>query len=338
MPANDRLEPMAVAEAKRLYLKDRRDEVAEKTVKSQRLVLTQFAEWCEDEGIEDMNDLTGRDLHRHRLWMKDRNLANATIRNRLSTLRVFIKWAGTVEAVPKDLHEKIDPPTLTDDDRRERMLSAEMAEDALEYLDTYEYASRRHATLKLLWKTGLRMGAARSIDLEDLHLDDQYIDLQHRPSSETPLKNTEASERAVALDDETTTVLGEYVEVRRIDVVDEYGRRPLFTTENGRVAKTTIRRDVCASTRPCLWGPCPHDRDPADCAAANDPERSYDCPSSVTPHPVRRGSLTHHLLNDVPEQVVSDRMDVSQEVLGEHYDERTRTQQMEQRREYLDNI
>ena len=332
------LEPMQIDDAKELYLSDRRDEVAAKTMKSQRLVLTQFVDWCENNDIEDMNDLSGRDLHEHRLWMKDRDLANATIRNRLSTLRVFIKWAGTVEAVPNDLHEKIIPPALTADDRRERMLSAEMAENALEYLDTYEYASRRHATLKLLWTTGLRLGAARSIDVEDVHLDEQYISLSHRPAAETPLKNAEKSERAVAIDDETTAILADYLDVRRCDVTDEYGREPLFTTKNGRVAKTTLRKDVCAATRPCQWTECPHGREESACSAVEDPESAYDCPSTVTPHPVRRGSLTHHLLNDVPEQVVSDRMDVSQEVLTDHYDERTKTEQMEQRREYLSNI
>ncbi|RLM56905.1 site-specific integrase, partial [Halorubrum sp. Atlit-26R] len=41
---------------------------------------------------------------------------------------------------------------------------------------------------------------------------------------------------------------------------------------------------------------------------------------------------------DVPEKVVSDRMNVGQQVLSKHYDQRTEEQKVEQRRGYLNNI
>jgi hypothetical protein len=40
----------------------------------------------------------------------------------------------------------------------------------------------------------------------------------------------------------------------------------------------------------------------------------------------------------MPEKVVSDRADVSEDVLEEHYDSRSKMEKMEQRRGYLDNI
>jgi hypothetical protein len=75
-----------------------------------------------------------------------------------------------------------------------------------------------------------------------------------------------------------------------------------------------------------------------DCEALGARCGASKCPSSVSPHAVRRGSITHHLTEDVPEQVVSDRMNVSQRVLEEHYDRRTEEVKVEQRRGYLDDV
>lgn len=59
------------------------------------------------------------------------------------------------------------------------------------------------------------------------------------------------------------------------------------------------------------------------------------CPSSRSPHGLRRGSITTHLRDGMPPEVVSDRVNVSKEVLDRHYDERTEREKMEIRREFL---
>ena len=58
----------------------------------------------------------------------------------------------------------------------------------------------------------------------------------------------------------------------------------------------------------------------------------------MSPHAIRRGSITHHLSKDVPEKVVSDRMNVGLDALEKHYDRRTESEKTEQRRDYLDDI
>jgi hypothetical protein len=58
----------------------------------------------------------------------------------------------------------------------------------------------------------------------------------------------------------------------------------------------------------------------------------------VSPHAIRRGSITHSLNSDMPENATSDRANVSQAVLDQHYDRRTKREKMEQRREYLDDL
>lgn len=65
---------------------------------------------------------------------------------------------------------------------------------------------------------------------------------------------------------------------------------------------------------------------------------SAQCPSSVSPHPFRRGAITHYLQSDVPETVVCDRANVTSDVIDQHYDQRSQKEKMEQRRGYLDEI
>jgi hypothetical protein len=92
-------------------------------------------------------------------------------------------------------------------------------------------------------------------------------------------------------------------------------------------------------TRPCKFtGKCPHERDLSACEAAVSRSQSFACPSSVSPHAVRRGAITHWLNSDVPEQVVSARANVSTAVLDEHYDRWTEREKMEQRRRYLNQV
>ncbi len=76
------------------------------------------------------------------------------------------------------------------------------------------------------------------------------------------------------------------------DVTDEHGREPLLATSQGRVATTTIRRYVYTWSRPyAIRQGCPHDRDPDEFETTVDIDRASGCPSSVTPHPIRRGYI-----------------------------------------------
>lgn len=90
-----------------------------------------------------------------------------------------------------------------------------------------------------------------------------------------------------------------------------------------------MRRMVNRASAPCFQNEsCP------DCKQRSNKK----CPETVSPHSIRRGSITHDLTEDVPVEVVGDRMDVSRKVLDKHYDKRSEVVRLEQRRGYLDNI
>nr|WP_323755137.1 site-specific integrase [Salinigranum salinum] len=218
------------------------------------------------------------------------------------------------------------------------MLDSEVAERILEYLSTYEYASERHVCFRLMWYALLRRGAVHALDLGDYDSKDMSLDVRHRPETGTPIKNKYNGERFIALSADTCSVLDGWIEDRRLDNADEYGRNPLLSTTQGRAHLTTIQSYVYSVTRPCLFTDCPHGWDISTCDAATDRTEAFACPSSVSPHAIRRGAITHWLNSDVPEPVVSARANVSSAVLDEHYDRRTEREKMEQRRRYLNNV
>jgi site-specific recombinase XerD len=284
-----------------------------------------------------MNDVTARTIHDYRLSIKG-EYAQSTLSIYLSTVRQFVAFCESIDAVTPDVSERI---VLPDRERnaRSELLESDEATAILSYLRKHHYSSRTHALLALLWHTGIRTGTAHGLDVTDVDTERDRLRVRHRPETGTPLKNGDKAERFIALSADVSEVLSDYIEEHRHDVTDENSRKPLFTTREGRATKNTIRRNIYAVTRPCATGRgCPHGRDESECDAARRMNAASKCPSTVSGHPVRRGAITHHIRQDVPDKVVSDRMNVSQDVLDQHYDRRSEDEKAEQRRQFLDGI
>lgn len=338
--ASERLEPTSPQKAIELYIDARKNEVAAATTKSQQYRLGTFVEWCDHDGIENMNVLTGRSLYEFRIWKQENHdIAPYTLRTHMSTVRTFIRFCEQIEVVQGGLSDKILLPQVDPDERtRDTILDAEQATEIRDHLRKFNYASRKHVIIELLWHIGCRIGGLYALDVGDFHPQNQSLKLTHRPNRSTPLKNKSSGERPVVLSDDVTEIVADYIQYTRINVKDEHGRNPLFTSENGRLGKSAMRKDINRVTQPCLTGPCPHGRTQEDCKAYQKRNYVSECPSSVRPHDVRRGSITNLKQQNVPNEVVSDRMDVGSDVLDEHYDKRQPSERMELRREYLDTL
>nr|WP_306055370.1 site-specific integrase [Natronococcus sp. AD5] len=158
------------------------DELADATIQSHRYRLKQFVQWCERDGIDNLNELSGRDIHRFRVKRRNEDeLATASMKGQLATLRMVLRFCGTINATQPGLNEKITLPTTTEDDARSELLNPDRAQKILEFLEQYRYARLEHALLEVLWHTGLRIGAAIGLDIKDYNSDEQYLTLVHRP-------------------------------------------------------------------------------------------------------------------------------------------------------------
>lgn len=341
------LEPIEPEAALRLYLDDKRIESAESTIRSHRSRLRHFTGWCDEQTIGNMNVLTARKLHEFRIWRRSsdgKNPNNVTMKTQMDTLRVFIRWCESIDAVEEGLAEKVLSPDLDKhENEKDELLDPEVGDEILGYLRKYRYGTREHVVFVLIWRCLLRRGGISTIDTGDLvndDGDDPHVKIRHQPETGTPLKKKADGERRIALKADTVELIEDYIEATRDDVTDEHGREPLLTTASGRPHLQTLQSDCYAVTRPCIinGGECPHERDPDECSAAVNRTKAYECPSSRSPHAVRRGAITRMLSKDVPKIVVSDRASTSKDVLDKHYDERSERQKMSQRRDYLSDI
>jgi integrase len=337
----DSLEPISPERALDLYLDDKKRDCQQATIDAHRSRLRFLIKWCEDNGVSNLNDLTARDLHEFRVWRRQ-NLNTVSEKTQMDTLRVFIRWCENIGAVTPNLYEKVDSPDLeAGENARETVLHAKRAREILTYLEQYEYATVDHVCWLILAETGMRLGGARSLDIRDSHPDAEtpHFDVRHRPEMDTPIKNKSRGERRIAVSAEACNIIGDYLQHQRPDVEDEYGRKPLLATSHGRVARSTIRTYIYRWSRPCVRdAECPHDRDPDECEAATDRDRAAQCPSSVTPHPIRRGYITQLLRAGVPVETVSERCNVSPAIIDQHYDVRSEEDKMRQRQQVLDDV
>ena len=337
----DQLDPIEPTEAVELFYSHREPEVSEKTLYNDKTVLNPFVEWCEETGLQNLNRLTGRDLHRFRIWRRSGegsydSLKKVTLRGQLRMLQKFLEFGASIDAVEKGMREKVLIPDVdAEEETRDEHLEPDRANELLAHLEKFEYAGRDHIIIALAWHAGIRLGSLRAFDVDDFDPDAQCLDLRHRPETGTPLKNKQAAERSIAIGEYYCQVVTDYIEYNREDVRDDYSRRPLITSSQGRLSATSIRDAIYCWSRPCMIGACPHDRDPDTCEAMEYGKASR-CPSSRSPHGIRRGSITKHLRDGTPREVVSERMNVSPAVLDQHYDERTEREKMELRREFLE--
>jgi len=329
-------------EAKNWYLENRRGELADATYKAHKYRLSPFVEWCRNEGaVSDMNDLSGRHFHQYKKWRRNKGNCNkVTMATQLSTLKVFIDFCEGIDAVQSGLSDYIDPPTMKNrEEVNDDYIDTDTAQAIIEYQRNFNYSQREHVIIELLWHTGMRNGSLRAIDLNDYDNEERTLEVHHRPEEDTPLKNGKEGQRVVSLKPKINQIVQDYITHHRCAQTDEFDREPLVTTRQGRISKTSIRSNCYRATRPCEYDlGCPHDRDPEDCDAANSYHAASKCPSSQASHSLRKGAITYARRNEVPIEAVSERMDVSPEVLKKHYDKRTKTQEMKNRRGYFDNI
>ncbi len=114
------LQPLDPERTLKLYLDARRDEITEQTLRGHRNRLRAFVAWCEEEEIENLNELAGRDLYAYRVWRREGNfrdsgeeLALITLRGNLATLRAFLRFFADIDAVDEELFTQVPLPAVS---------------------------------------------------------------------------------------------------------------------------------------------------------------------------------------------------------------------------------
>lgn len=336
------LKPLTPEEGVERYLRHRTG-ITSATLDQYRTTLNYFLEFADQNGIRNLNTLSGREIAEYRAWRREEStdevetLSPGTMQDDLYFLRDFLWYLEKIDAVSAGLGDKVVIPDC-DNEGRDIELPADRLRQILSHLEKFEYATIDHVLFCLLKETGRRIGGIQALDLEDYHRSDNgsYLEFRHRPG-ETRLKNETDGEAQVTLAPAVGDVLDDYIEANRHDVVDEHGRQPLLTTSHGRPAKSTLRRYVYKWTRPCqVDQSCPHGKTPETCDAAQNANSASKCESSRSPHALRHSHLTELRRSGVPIEVIETRCDVSREILEKHYDERSEEEKRQRRKEILE--
>jgi len=332
-------EDLTVWDARERFLDECRMDSTEATVRSYANRLARFCEWCDERGIEQVDELTGWLLDEYRRSLTED--APVTVKGKMMSVKQLLAYLERIDAVDDDLEDKVPIPQLSAaDEQSEKKLAPEDGTRLVDfYRDSVEFrASPQHTLLEVFWFTGCRMSGVLALDLDDYESDTGTLRFVNRPDSGTRLKNGNNGERPVGIPPEVVDVLDEYVARERVDKRDDHGRKPLFSCRQGRPSDTTIRAWAYLGTQPCLYQHCPHERNRETCKYRR---RNYasQCPSSRSPHQIRTGSITWQLNCGIPIEEVAERVNSSPDVIRRHYDVATGDQRLEERRrKYLGNL
>lgn len=319
------------------WLDRQRIDKTEQTISTYYYRLKLFVEWCEGERIETMGELDGWLLEEFVVHRQGTDPVTATMKNELVTLRKFLRYCEDINVVDDGVAGSISVPTVPPDEQSSNIKLA--ADDAAALLSHYRndatvYGSRPHALLETLWHTGARNGGIVALDLEDRRETDDgqhYLLFQNRAEAGTRLKKGPAGERPVLISQTVWDVLDHYVEHYRDDVTDEYGRKPLITSQRGRPSKGSIRGWTYQATVPCWHSECPHGKRRPTCDWTTYTQASQ-CPSSRSPHQIRTGAITWMRNRGLSAEVVAKRVNAKVSTIERHYDKADPMEEMLKRR------
>jgi integrase len=299
-------------EAVRYYLQDREGEISPNTADKLQWQLRRFGRWCTENGITDISELDPFDIHRYKNERQG-EVKPVTLKSEMSNLTTFLSLFERV-GVAEGLTDAIDTSQIRVDSRvRDERLSPDAARDILNHLSEHHPYERDTALAYTLWEGGMRTGGVVALDISDYHPRKRSLEIKHRPEKGTRLKNGSKGEREIMVSKTLADILDGYIKHHRRDKTDDYGREPLFTTRCGRISAVTVRKTMYRLTEDC---------DHVD--------------GRLGPHAARKGAIGRHLNEEWKIQHVSERCDVTERRLREHYDTRPENEKMEARRQMYD--
>jgi len=253
------LEPIVPEEAVEQYLMSGGQDASESTIQNHRYRLKHFLKWCEHASIENLNELSGRDCENYKNWRTGQDdTVDITLEQQLRTVRVFLRYCESIEAIEAGIPEKLILPNISKGEAvRDDTITHEEACAIREHLRKYEYGSKEHVIFCLLYHTGMRKRACVSLDVVGWHSEDEYIEVQYWPdaSVSTPLKLKQGGERNLSiLDAGLSEAMDDYLSHNRIPHTEPDGRESLCTTSNGRISGNAVQSIVYRVTRPCYYG------------------------------------------------------------------------------------
>lgn len=312
-----------IGNAVELFIARNRPNWKGETSRTYRKSLATFEEFAADEGLDTLSDLEQWKLGGFQDWLLHSDFAQVTVQSKQKQSRRWLKWLGEQGYIGNNIYKGISPLEL---DQKEQTSSDVMrAETIRRFLMFFRNsvkwrATRGHALLEVIGHTGARRSCIRALDLDDYDPNKGTLLFLNRSEKGTRLKQGDSHQRKVVLSEEPNEVLHEYIKRERYKRHDDTGRQPLFTSMRGRPTKSTITNWLYEVTLPCNIQECPHSRQRHTCQWTAQ-QKACQCPSSTSPHPIRRGSITWQLNLGSSIEKVAKRAGTTPSVIRRYYDQ-----------------
>jgi site-specific recombinase XerD len=329
-----------IPEAVDLFIRRKRTEWKGETERTYRKGLVEFEKYAEENGIETVSDLNRWNVGAYTDHLLDQDYARVTVASRQKKTKTWLKYLEGQGVIQLGLHLAIETLKLTDDEQTsDQQLEPEDARVLLDfYRNSTEWRStRRHAVLEVLWHVGCRMSGLQALDLKDYDPESGDLKFRNRPDKGTRLKRGKTHERNVTLSETPNEILRFYVARERSDIRDEHGRKPLFPTRQGRPSRSAVRGWMYQATQPCMAVECPHGRRRPNCEYVPR-DAASQCPSTRSPHAIRRGSITWQRNLGFDEDTVASRAAATPSVIRRYYDDPDYDDELERRRDETEQI
>ncbi len=211
--------------------------VSPRTIDAYRRDLAGFAAWAARGGHHGPEGVDRTVLRRYVAHLATRGYARRSIARKVSTLRRYFRWATRTGLVPVDPALGVAAPS--GDGRLPRVLRQEELTALLDAPpiagdDAPGVRARDDAVLEVLYGSGLRVGEACSLDLDDLDLDRARATVWGKGNKQ----------RSLPLSEPAVAALRRWVEAERDHLVtDLTPSGALFLNRRGRrLAPRDVRR------------------------------------------------------------------------------------------------
>ncbi|MBS6603381.1 MAG: tyrosine recombinase [Brachyspira sp.] len=196
------------------------------TIEAYRRDLSEFINYCEISGIEDMNSVRRTDINTFILKLHDDKLTTTTVVRKIASLRGFFKWLCANEICTSD-------PTLTlEQPKLPKRLPKVMTIHEIEEILNQNLDELHKVIVELLYGCGLRVSELAEINLNDIDIKAKYLQCLGKGSKE----------RIVPLGKQAVAALKKYIPIREYNIQkNNISSKKLLVDENGRVL---TRQDI----------------------------------------------------------------------------------------------
>ncbi|GAA0364035.1 site-specific tyrosine recombinase XerD [Bacillus horti] len=197
--------------------------LAQNTLQSYRRDITHFVSELDRAGISNFNETNRQHIMTYLLSLKKEGKATSTISRHISSIRAFYQYLFRDQLIKHDPTVHLETPKI--ERRLPQVLSATEVEALLAAPEhAPAFGQRDRAMLEILYATGMRVSELTSLNVEDVHLQMEFVKCMGKGSKE----------RIIPLGQIAVNAVETYMLSGRAQLLRSKKEKALFLNHHGR--------------------------------------------------------------------------------------------------------